>query len=491
MKNLYLFVSLLVSPFGLLAQNIHGIWSGTMVNDTLKVVQNFELGLGEYRGKITGYTYQTYIIEDTFYYSVKRVRAERKDGFLVVEDVERIADNFPDKAARKVRMTAKFPLINDTTINFLKGHWNTNQTKVYYSVGGNVHLQRLQDEKESDLLAHLQEINVKTDLAVRQKQDNKDEPVAKNSTKTKPLNNSERTSTSKTPDVVKNSRPSPMQNSSSSKPGNIQKGDASNTEVESKKSDATTNNRSANENNLTIQNAATKQEPANSNNQSHQNNLANSNKSATEIKSVSQIQVPEQKNATVQPMVEKKQQPVIKDKIQEQKVASSAAMNAGVAKTSNPSAPTDRTTEQKAVNAVATNKPVIQNKESIGTVKELPSIVAERRNQNIQDIYFKNDSLVLSLYDNGIVDGDTVSVFMNGENIISRQRLKEAATKKTIYISSHSDSVQLVLFAENLGSIPPNTGLLTVRDGDDVYQVRFSADLQTNASIILRRRKDQ
>ena len=26
---------------------------------------------------------------------------------------------------------------------------------------------------------------------------------------------------------------------------------------------------------------------------------------------------------------------------------------------------------------------------------------------------------------------------------------------------------------------------------DDVYQVRFSADLQTNASIILRRRKDQ
>ena len=121
----------------------------------------------------------------------------------------------------------------------------------------------------------------------------------------------------------------------------------------------------------------------------------------------------------------------------------------------------------------------------------MPPIVAGRRNATIQDIYFKNDSLVLSLYDNGIVDGDTVSVFMNGENIISRQRLKEAATKKTIYISSNSDSVQLVLFAENLGRIPPNTGLLTVRDGDDVYQVRFSADLQTNASIILRRRKDQ
>jgi hypothetical protein len=35
---------------------------------------------------------------------------------------------------------------------------------------------------------------------------------------------------------------------------------------------------------------------------------------------------------------------------------------------------------------------------------------------------------------------------------------------------------QLVLFAENL-AIPP-TGLLTVRDGDDVYQVRFKAPIQ-------------
>jgi hypothetical protein len=107
----------------------------------------------------------------------------------------------------------------------------------------------------------------------------------------------------------------------------------------------------------------------------------------------------------------------------------------------------------------------------------------------MQDIYFKNDSLVLSLYDNGIVDGDTVSVFLNGETIISKQMLKTVATKKTIYISSQMDSVQLVLFAENLGTIPPNTGLLTVRDGDDIYQVRFSADLQKNASITFRRKK--
>jgi hypothetical protein len=149
----------------------------------------------------------------------------------------------------------------------------------------------------------------------------------------------------------------------------------------------------------------------------------------------------------------------------------------------------NKTEEQKNISAVPINKPVSQQKEMTVPVKELPTIVAGRKNETMQDIYFKNDSLILSLYDNGIVDGDTVSVFMNGENIISKQKLKESAIKKTIYVSANSDSVQLVLFAENLGTIPPNTGLLTVRDGDDVYQVRFSADLQKNASIILRRKK--
>jgi hypothetical protein len=149
----------------------------------------------------------------------------------------------------------------------------------------------------------------------------------------------------------------------------------------------------------------------------------------------------------------------------------------------------NKTEEQKNVTAVSISKPVTQQKEMTGPAKELPAAVADRKNETIQDLYFKNDSLILSLYDNGIVDGDTVSVFMNGENIISKQKLNESATKKTIYISAASDSVQLVLFAENLGTIPPNTGLLTVRDGDDIYQVRFSADLQKNASIMLRRKR--
>ena len=52
-----------------------------------------------------------------------------------------------------------------------------------------------------------------------------------------------------------------------------------------------------------------------------------------------------------------------------------------------------------------------------------------------------------------------------------------------------TEEVTLVLYAENLGKYPPNTGLLVVHDGDDTYQVRFSADLQQNASVVFKRKK--
>ncbi|MES2430289.1 MAG: hypothetical protein V4556_05080 [Bacteroidota bacterium] len=117
--------------------------------------------------------------------------------------------------------------------------------------------------------------------------------------------------------------------------------------------------------------------------------------------------------------------------------------------------------------------------------------IAKRKIVTMQEVFYKSDSLTLTLYDNGDVDGDVVTLLANGEIIFAKAPLTTQPTRKTIYINkSTPDSLLLLMFAENLGSIPPNTGLLVVNDGNDVYEVRFSADLQTNAGIILRRRKN-
>jgi hypothetical protein len=51
------------------------------------------------------------------------------------------------------------------------------------------------------------------------------------------------------------------------------------------------------------------------------------------------------------------------------------------------------------------------------------------------------------------------------------------------------DSLLLVMYAENLGSIPPNTGVLIVQDGDDRYEIRFEGTKQKSSAILLTRKR--
>lgn len=116
--------------------------------------------------------------------------------------------------------------------------------------------------------------------------------------------------------------------------------------------------------------------------------------------------------------------------------------------------------------------------------------VAKRKIEIIRNVVFKSDSLVLSLYDNGEIDGDTVSIVLNDKVIIAKQRLSTSVIKTTIYTSQYAgDSLKLIMYAENLGTIPPNTGLLIIQDGEDRQEIRFEGDLQKNSAIILRRRQ--
>ena len=119
------------------------------------------------------------------------------------------------------------------------------------------------------------------------------------------------------------------------------------------------------------------------------------------------------------------------------------------------------------------------------------SDLKKRSVETIQTVYFKSDSLKLSLYDNGEIDGDTVSVVVNGKVIMGKKGLSTNAITEILYITPEmGDSLQMIMYAENLGKIAPNTGLLIVQDGKDRYEIRFSGDLSKNAAIIFKRKID-
>jgi hypothetical protein len=123
------------------------------------------------------------------------------------------------------------------------------------------------------------------------------------------------------------------------------------------------------------------------------------------------------------------------------------------------------------------------------TIAKAAADIDNRIIETIQSVNYTSDSLVLTLYDNGEVDGDTVSILMNGEVIVAKAGLSTNAVRKTIYTKDIKDSIQIVMYAENLGSLPPNTGLLIVYDGTERYEIRFSGDLKKNAAIVFKRKE--
>lgn len=102
----------------------------------------------------------------------------------------------------------------------------------------------------------------------------------------------------------------------------------------------------------------------------------------------------------------------------------------------------------------------------------------------------ESDSVRVSFYDNGIIDGDSISVFLNQELVLKHQELEAKALTLYFLLDSARDINEISMFAENLGKYPPNTALMIVTDGKNRYEVFMSSSLKENATIKLRRKKN-
>ena len=108
----------------------------------------------------------------------------------------------------------------------------------------------------------------------------------------------------------------------------------------------------------------------------------------------------------------------------------------------------------------------------------------EKRNSDlIKTIEIDNVTISVDLYDNGEIDGDSISLFFNSKLILSHKRLTDKALTLKLDIDDKQDLNELIMYAENLGTIPPNTALMVVHDGDNRYEVRISSDLQKSGVI--------
>jgi hypothetical protein len=120
---------------------------------------------------------------------------------------------------------------------------------------------------------------------------------------------------------------------------------------------------------------------------------------------------------------------------------------------------------------------------------KLAESFAKRKAVLNRELLVESDSVRLSFYDNGEIDGDSISVFVNHQLVLSHQGLQEKAFNIYLHLDSTRELTEVSMFAENLGSIPPNTALMIVTDGKNRYEVFLSSSLTENATVELRRKR--
>jgi hypothetical protein len=441
-------------PFRCFSQDISGVWTGRLYNDTTKEYIPFEIAINESGGKASGFSHSTFFSDNLKYIGVKAIKIKIRNDKVFVEDDKFIYNDFATPPPKGVKMYSFLTLSNGDSTEILSGNWKTNATRTYRPLTGTVFLERKKKHPEettivkklidlglSDQLSFLPPLqyiaskNSNESLAATQK--TKEDPARK-------LQEQEaiaRAQTARKDSTRKLQEQEAIARAQTAREDSIRK--------------------------LQEQEAIAMVQQARKD-------------------SISKVQ---RQGALAKQHAQQAKEELARQQLKQEELAKAQ-------KAKEEFAPQQQDQKELAKAANAKEELARRQKaeeELVKVRKANPTAAAEiskRKLETIRTVEITEDSLVFSLYDNGTVDGDTVSVLLNGQVIMPRVGLLVTAISKTIYLTPEmGDSISVVLYAENLGSIPPNTGLLVIHDGPKIYEIRFSGDLSKNSKIILIRKK--
>ena len=191
-------------------------------------------------------------------------------------------------------------------------------------------------------------------------------------------------------------------------------------------------------------------------------------------------------------LMPRKENPVVKAStpkpVHKNPVAAAPKKNSGVAsqKPSHPVAknvphPKSEIQKTETIRSSVPTTPEIQNQNIVvAPAKGFQS----RRKDIIKTIQIEQPTFHLDFYDNGEIDGDSITVFYNGKIVLSHQRLSDKPISLTLTLDKNTPENIVTMYADNLGTIPPNTALMVVTDGGKRYEVRIESDTEKSGSVV-------
>lgn len=140
-------------PLALSAQDISGVWIGHLYNDTTKQNLHYELAINENRGKLSGFSHTTFIVDSVKKeIGVKSVTIKSKDGHYYVVDDKFVYDDYSIPPVKGIKVYCFLSLSENDTSEVLSGIWRTNGTKIYRPLTGTVFLEKKKKVKPEETL---------------------------------------------------------------------------------------------------------------------------------------------------------------------------------------------------------------------------------------------------------------------------------------------------------------------------------------------------
>jgi len=107
----------------------------------------------------------------------------------------------------------------------------------------------------------------------------------------------------------------------------------------------------------------------------------------------------------------------------------------------------------------------------------------KRKVVKTQKVNVVQERLKLTIWDENYEDGDIVSLKLNDEWIV--EALKVTNKKKELFLSLQDGKNVLILFAENLGQVPPNTAAISFMGKDGPQQMVLNSDMGKSEAITI------
>ncbi len=115
--------------------------------------------------------------------------------------------------------------------------------------------------------------------------------------------------------------------------------------------------------------------------------------------------------------------------------------------------------------------------------KEQKTLVQNRKVEVKDTLYSATRNVEIWIWDAQKIDGDTVSLMLNGEFVLENHGLTKHPKKIKATLNAENNSI--VLYAHNLGKIPPNTATISIIDLGKQKEITLMSDMKRSQSVIV------